>query len=456
MTPVGKWMGGVVAVAVLVGATVWFQGRQELASTQAELARARQEVADRQKELEAALSSGRRSEPNVVVVRTNLIAAAVSPAELLQRLAQVRPAGAEKAHQMRDVVYYLEALERVGEPAVPVIRTFLQRFEDVAYDADAMEPEESSEAETQPPRPNGRPERPADGANEREQTRRQQWEQVARALNGRAARRSLPRMNYDLPPTLRIGLMDSLKDIGGEPAELTLVEVVQQSGRAFEIAYASKQLKALSGDRWREPALATAYELLQNPSESGSKARVDRRSEDYLYVVLDLFGDTAFAETAGRRLVRDDGTLDRGSFNYLARTLQQNALPTFQAVFNDPRVTNLVDRASLLQQAMPYLGADPAANAMFTSVVTNEELPAQVRGMVLQSLARTEGETPDLTSVQQRYDLLQSLKPQLEAESYRRVNASLAKQLGVEVSAEDAPRARRRDGTAPGRPGRTP
>lgn len=455
MTPVGKWMGGMVAVAVLTGAVVWFQARQELASTQAELARARQEALDRQKELEAALSVSRRSEPNVVVVRTNLIAAAVSPAELLQRLAQVRPAGAEKAHQMRDVVYYLEALERVGEPAVPEIRGFLQRFEDVAYDADAMEPEEPSEAEAQPPRPNGRPERAAGGVNEREQTR-QQWEQVARALNGRATRRSLPRMNYDLPPTLRIGLMDSLKDIGGEPAELTLVEVVQQSGRAFEIAYASKQLKALSGDRWREPALATAYELLQNPPESGSKARVDRRAEDYLYLVLDLFGDTAFAETAGRRLVRDDGTLDRGSFNYLARTLQQNALPTFQAVFNDPRVTNLVDRASLLQQAMPYLGTDPAANSMFTSVVTNQELPVQVRGMVLQSLARTEGETPDLTSVQQRYDLLQTLKTQLEAESYRRVNAALAKQLGIEVSAEDAPRARRRDGAAPGRPGRAP
>lgn len=456
MSSAAKWWGGVAAVAALAGAAVWFQTRQELSSLHADLSRARQEAMDRQKELEAARSAGQRSEPNVVVVRTNLIAAALSPAELLQRLAQVRPAGAEKAHQMRDVVYYLEALERVGEPAVPVIRGFLQRFEDVAYDADAMEPEEPAEAESQPPQPNARSERGPGGANEREQARRQQWEQLGRALNGRAARRSLPRMNYDLPPTLRIGLMDSLKDIGGEPAELTLVEVVQQSGRAFEIAYASKQLKALSGDRWREPALATAYELLQNPPQTGSKARVDRRAEDYLYVVLDLFGDTGFAETAGRRLVRDDGTLDRGSFNYLARTLQQSALPTFQAVFNDPRVTNLVDRASLLQQAIPYLGADPAANAMFTSVVTNEELPAQVRGMVLQSLARSEGETPDLTSVQQRYDLLQTLKPQLEAESYRRVNAALAKQLGIEVSAEDAPRARRRDGAAPGRPGRAP
>lgn len=436
---------GCLAVSVLAVATVAIYSRQ-VRRAQTELAAQQETAARERQELEAALATARnRPTPGAAPVRTIEVGSQPSAAELLQRLVLLRPgSGPERARTMREVVYYLEALERVGEPAVPVIGEFLRRFEDVAYDPNMAPPEEPEPTLAAPAST------PREPPNERDRERAQ-WEQVGRALSGRVARRPLPRMNYDFPPTLRIGLLDTLQDIRGDSAESVIAEVMQQSGRALEVAYAARALKAMSGDRWRETALATAHELLLNPPETGSTARADRRSEDYLYAVLDLFGDTGFADAAGQRLVRADGSLDRGSFSYLARTLQQNALPTFQAVFNDLRVTNLVDRASLLQHAVPYVGADAYADSMFSSVVTNAALPSQVRGMVLQALIRDpdEGSTTDPGLLQQRYNLLQSLKPQLDPDAYRRVNASLARQLGLEVPAEDQPRSRRRAAAAP-------
>ncbi len=436
----------VAAVAAL--GTGWFKSRKASELAKAAWSAQWAEQARQVRELETALADARHP-PTVAPVspRTEPVVARPSAEELLQRLAQLRPGrGPERIPTLRDIIYHLEALERLGESAVPPIRSFLLRFEDVAYDPDTAPAEEPAE-----PRPSPQPPR-GGGNQDAARAQREQMEQLGRALTRRASGRSLPRMNYEFPPTLRIGLLDTLKDIGGEPAEAAVAEVMQQSGRALEVAYAAKTLKAMSGDRWREPALAAAHELLLHPPDTGSTARVDRRAEDFLYAVLELFADTGFADVAGQRLIRADGTLDRGSFNYLVRTLQQNALPTFEAVFNHPGVTNLADRASLLQQAMPYLGADPHANSMFASVVTNPDLPAQVRGMVLQSLARTgEGDDKmDLALVQQRYDLLQNLKPQLDVEAYRRVNASLSRQLGYEVPADEAPRNRRSGGE--GRP----
>ena len=88
--------------------------------------------------------------------------------------------------------------------------------------------------------------------------------------------------------SLRIGLLDALGQIGGpEAAELSL-QMLQKTGDALEIGFLAKVLeKQLPPEQFRQAALSAATEALAQASNSKS----DGRSLTPLFEVLQKYGD---------------------------------------------------------------------------------------------------------------------------------------------------------------------
>ena len=75
-------------------------------------------------------------------------------------------------------------------------------------------------------------------------------------------------MEFEYPPSLRIGLIDILAEIGGPNAQDAIAEVLNSSGRGFEVAYSANKLRSMLGrDAYRDEALNAAHDLLTTPIE---------------------------------------------------------------------------------------------------------------------------------------------------------------------------------------------
>src|SRR5262249_16506413 len=143
--------------------------------------------------------------------------------EILNRLKSFKVAAGIKHNQsVRHVVYQMESLAELGPEAVPAIRDFLDRFEDVDYSVEPNRGNPNEEDEN--PERGPRRDRPGPGGS------------------GPSARLHRPELRLDVlfAPSLRLGLIDVLKEIGGETAERTLAEILDASGRSIEVAYAAR------------------------------------------------------------------------------------------------------------------------------------------------------------------------------------------------------------------------
>src|SRR5262245_39796344 len=92
-------------------------------------------------ELEAALEKSkeqaRRASTPVITSATApaVVPARPSPKEIMARLQALRlTAGASSAPVLRQAVYWLEELAQTGPAALPAIREFLARYEDIELD----------------------------------------------------------------------------------------------------------------------------------------------------------------------------------------------------------------------------------------------------------------------------------------------------------------------------------
>lgn len=296
--------------------------------------------------------------------------AALSPEAILKKL-QTLAAHSRDPKSIRRVIHHLEQLADLGPEALPAIRTFLARFEDVDYLA------------------------------------RREDEGRAGENRDRGGRRLDLRMVFPSPPSLRLGLFDVVQSIGGPEAEQILAETLSETGRAVEVAYLSKLLQEMAPGKHAAIAVAAAQELLLHPSDSTVADRLDENSREFLYQVLATFSDTSFASTAQTLLVSQDGQIDRLALRYLDRTLKDGAMPSVFAAFNDPRVTNRAEKAELLGIALNHAGSNPQANEMFHQVVSDDSISSRDRSMAVVSLAR--GDLPPEV-MRSRLPVLEALK----------------------------------------------
>ena len=330
--------------------------------------------------LESELSAAKNKKAKVEHITTEVaVAAKRSPKEILDNLLKLQPSGATRIYTIRKIVHELEDLAELGDESLADIREFLAKNSDLEYSVERA----------------GQ----SDGGNRRNWT--PPWQ------------RSGPPTEFTLPPSLRIGLFDVLKDIGTEGAEKLMAEVLGSSGRAVEVAYLTRALEEMAPGKYRETALAAAKDMLRNPIAINSPNRLDEQAEGYLFGILELYKDASFVEDAKKMLVTAEGRLDRNAQQYLNQIQGEAMVATYYDLFNKNGVTNNFDRMSVANRILNYVGPNQQANAFLGEVVANTNLDARMRSFAVMQLAGGFGgdETPkDPNIARQQIPVLEHLK----------------------------------------------
>ncbi|MGI8966452.1 MAG: hypothetical protein ACR2H1_10260, partial [Limisphaerales bacterium] len=215
--------------------------------------------------LESALASAKKKSGGIEKISDPTTSSAptatkISAQDIVAELLRLKPSGKTRTATLRKIIYDFELLVILGRESPPEVGRFLALTQDIDYS-----PERTDE--------NG------DGGSDR------------RGPPGFRSRGSST--DFLLPPSLRIGLFDVLKEIGGEEAESILGPVLGTSGRAVEVAYLTRLLEEIAPGKYREVALEAAKSLLKNPLAINSPNRLDENAQGYLYGVLELYKDTS-------------------------------------------------------------------------------------------------------------------------------------------------------------------
>lgn len=334
--------------------------------------------------LEHQLADARRRTPEVRTLTKTLsttVTNSISPEEIIARLAKMNPETSEDSRNqvLRQVVHHLQMLVEQGEAALPVVRDFLKQNKDVDYSTDVL-----------------------NAAGER----------VGRSGAAAWTSRYATLTDFLVPPSLRLGLIDALDQIGGETAQGILAEVLDTTGRGVEVAHIARVLQREASDKYRENSIKAAKDLLSNPPAINEPNRIDENARAYLYQVLTMYRDTSFAETAQHQLVSADGRIDKQALNYLSSTLKEQSVPALYAAYKSPAMTNLSERSTLMNAVLSFAGPSVQANQLFGEVVASQEIPSGIRAFTIKNLAgASAGERPaDQSVVQSRINLLQELR----------------------------------------------
>ncbi len=373
--------GGVGFAAAYVAVS-----NRESSERREEIARLEAEWRKEKDALEAALRE-EQSKPAMIehVERQVAVAARRDPKAILDNLLTLKPAaGHARIRTIRKIVHELEDLAELNNAALPAIREFLAQNFDLDY---------ASERDR------------GDGEDRRGWT--PPWQ------------RSAPPTEFTLPPSLRIGIFDVLRDIGTVEAQEVLAGVLESSGRAVEVAYVTRALEEIAPGRYREAALAAAIDLLKNPLPIDNPNRLDEQAEGYLYGILELYNDHSFAGEAKRLLVSAEGRVNRNAQQYLVKTQGENAIPIFYEAYKNNAISNTWDRVSVANRILDYAGQNATANAFLSEVVHNPDIDSRMRSFAVMRLAGGFGgmESPtDPNVIRSRIQVVESLRPGIEDE----------------------------------------
>ena len=334
--------------------------------------------------LEQQLAEARGRMPEVrTVTRTlnNTVTNKLAPEEILARLAKLNPETSEDSRNtvLRQIVHHLQLLADLQDEALPVIRDFLKQNKDIDYSTDVL-----------------------NAAGER----------VSRTGASSWTTRHATLTDFLVPPSLRLGLIDVLDQIGGEGAQAILAEVLDTTGRGVEVAHIARVLQSEAPDKYKENALKAAKDLLANPPAIDQPNRLDENARAYLYQVLAMYNDTSFAQAAQQQLITAGGQVDRQAMNYLSTTLKDQAVPQLYAAYKDPKLTNMMERSSLMNAILGFTGTSPQANQIFSEIISSEDLPSGIRAFTIKNLAGGQGadRPTDAQVLQSRINLLADLR----------------------------------------------
>jgi hypothetical protein len=329
----------------------------------------------------------------VVVVSVPAAPAGESSQDIINDLLNVKlGAGSDRNAELRRVVFKLESLAQRGKLAVPAIREFIGRNVDVDYG-----PSDNSSATPSATVASGLSNRGSLGG--RSGARR------ARDLQ------SL-RPNWVVPPSLRLGLLGTLKEIGGQESEMALVEMLSATGRGVEVAYLTVLLEEIAPGKYRDACVSAAKELLMNPPAIDDPDNLDQLSRSYLYGVLEYFQDTTFAINAQQMLVGKDGRLDQDALDYLSTVMKDLSVSALYAAYENPALTNQIDRTRVRNEVLSYVGPNSQANALLTETLTDPNLDSRVKAFTIMQLAGGSDAPTDPQLAASRVSLLNSLLAQ--------------------------------------------
>jgi hypothetical protein len=325
----------------------------------------------------------------------------MSVPEILDELIEIKLVSKNRSSVQRRLSYLFESLALQGNAAVPLIREFLNKMEDVDF---AVQREGESDEESK-----------------------------------RRYSRFRATLNFSQPPTLRIGLIDMLAEIGSDDAEATVAELFATTGRGFEIAYAAKTIQGWLGkDAYRTEALAAAHELLLDPVEAVGGNHFDRLSRNYLFMVLDMYDDQTFIQSAQSMFINEDGRIDRTILDYYEDVGKVRALPAMVQAFRSGRVHE-DDMDNLAEAASRYAGINPQADQLFRDIMTGDQYNMETKLDAIRSFTQSDGDasTPGVPPhvLQARLNLVNTLQYD-ESDLMGKGMQLLALQLEAQISGE--------------------
>ncbi len=308
-----------------------------------------------------------------------------SPQEILDELLNVKPGtGGSRNAALRLVVFKLATLTQRGATAVPAIGSFIGRNIDVNYSQQDINNSDNSQAV-------------ASGSVVGRGLNRGNIGGFAGVLGrGGVARRArnLQTLQADwvVPPSLRLGLVGVLKQIGGADSEQALAEMLNRTGRGVEIAYLTVTLEEIAPGKYQNTAITAAKELLMNPPAIDSPDSLDQLSKSYLYGVLEFYKDTSFAVNAQQMLVGADGRLDQDAMDYLSTVLKDQSVSAFYTAYQNPALTNQSDKMLIRSDVLNYVGQNSQANAVLTETLDDPDVNPRIKSLILIGLAGGEND----------------------------------------------------------------
>jgi hypothetical protein len=289
----------------------------------------------------------------------------------------------------------------MGPSALPAIREFLAQGDDVDFDATA-----------------------------------------ARSLrNGKVP------LDFLVPPSLRLGLLEVVKDIGGEAGLQLLNQELVSTGRGVEIAYISGALQEIAGDKYRDVAAKAVRDLLAMPAlPATTPGTIDNGDRDYLYTTLANLKDKSYVARAEAEVIKPDGQLDRASLRYLQNSLGEDSIAVAAKLWENPAVA-AERKGPLAQIALTYVGKNEQADSLFLKAVDGSTLNRDTRRNLIEDLNQSGFTDPknvspaDLPLIQKRLALIDASLPNaadpVNAEAFREARKDL---LAMKAKLTDQPR----------------
>jgi hypothetical protein len=292
-----------------------------------------------------------------------------SARDILGRLAvlSVKP---QDPRSVRTLLLELEKLRAAGPAALPAIREFLASGNDVDYDAAA----------------------------------------------GRTIRSGNVPLDFTVPPSLRLGLLEVLKNIGGSAAEAMLLHELQTTGRGVEAAYVGGVLQQISPEKYRDAALTAARDLLAMPLTTRAQNPLDRSDREILYGMLAAAHDASQVTQAQTQLLLPNGQIDQGALSYLRQMLGEQVVAIASQAWQDPRVAPN-QREPLARVALAFVGTSAPAEQLYRAAIDDPALSASARKNLIEDLNETGFADPkhltaaDLPLIQKRLALIDQLAP---------------------------------------------
>ena len=212
-----KWLTVILAAGLGFVMASWRISRHLNTRNAAHLAEQQAAWQSERAALEAALAEAKIRVPVFPMPLASTPAAALapptklSPEEIVAKLLALNSVSGDSTRTVRQAIHGLEGLIAAGPAALPAIRQFLARNEDIAF----------------------------------------------------SSSKSTRGLNADIvPPSLRFGLFDAVKQIGGAEAEKLLAEILGTTGRGAEVEWLARTLQEMAPNKYRDSALAAARELL--------------------------------------------------------------------------------------------------------------------------------------------------------------------------------------------------
>ena len=130
-------------------------------------------------------------------------------------------------------------------------------------------------------------------------------------------------------------------------------------------------------------------------------------------MVLDMYNDQTFVQTAQRMFINEDGRIDRTILNYFDNTGREQALDAVVQAFRSGRVHES-DMDNLASMAAKYVGKNPQADQLFRDILTGSQYNLEIKRDAIESFTNSDGDrsTPGVPKdvLQARLNLLNSIQ----------------------------------------------